>query len=112
MKIRAVNMHLFKMAFWTIVGMLISLSAMAEYRAFLLRITNPEGEPRFLQSNLDPIQYKMYFHLKPGETVTYDTSWMCYGRTSGQSVCHNPASIENAEEAAPVETASEALKSP
>jgi hypothetical protein len=79
---------------------LSTISALAEYRAFLLRITTPDGEIKQFKSTLDPLQYPAYHHLKPGEILTYDTSWMCPGRTSHQPICDNPQDLI-AEEADP-----------
>ena len=67
--------------------------AVAEYRAFNLKITDTlTNQERFVKSNLDPIQYQGYYQLKPTEIITYTDSWMCKGRTNDQAqICNNPA---------------------
>ncbi len=69
----------------------------AEYRVFQLRITQPQAEntqapqPRFIQSTLDPWQYKEYYPLAPDEVIDYTETWMCPGRTDHhQDLCPNP----------------------
>lgn len=64
----------------------------AEYRAFELVITDSlTGTERIEHSNLDPIQYKRFYPLGPGEKVTYRATWMCRGNTSQfKPICLNP----------------------
>lgn len=83
----------------------------AEYRAFLLKITQPPdpnaaNQPpaenvqppfRLVKSNLDHLQYPMYYPLQPGETIEYIDTWMCPGRTGGMTpICESPESKKKA----------------
>ncbi len=69
----------------------LAISAQAEYRMFLLQVTNPDGTAgRQIPSNLDPDQYLGYYHLQAGETLTYIDTWMCKGRTNEMPPCPNP----------------------
>ncbi len=71
-------------------------SAQAEYRVFLLKISKKNSDPKnpgtdkFLESTLDPEQYRGYFNVPEDEYVTYTDTWRCYGRTSNQPLCPNP----------------------
>jgi hypothetical protein len=79
--------------------------AAAEYRAFELIIeksplattpNNPPLDQRRVISNLDPEQYATYYPLQPGETIRYENTWMCKGRTGGmQPPCPNPKAVQN-----------------
>lgn len=87
---------------------LLCRPGMAEYRAFLLKITGPppksppaaEAPPpatplapnfRLVKSNLDSEQYPGYYPLLPGETIYGLETWMCRGRTGDfLPVCDNP----------------------
>lgn len=82
--------------------LLFSVSAFAEYRAYLLKISKKPpavetpagalgetappavdvGASREVISNLDPDQYRGYYPIKDDEVVTYTETWMCPGRTS------------------------------
>ncbi|NJM10079.1 MAG: hypothetical protein HC883_04110 [Bdellovibrionaceae bacterium] len=66
--------------------------AHAEYRAFELVIANPTtGQERVVVSTLDPRQYRHYHPVKLEEQVTYRSTWMCKGNTSGQKpICPKP----------------------
>ncbi|MFN8790346.1 MAG: hypothetical protein ACK5Y2_02710 [Bdellovibrionales bacterium] len=71
--------------------------AQAEYRVFKLVIRKPAAtasQPateRTVLSTLDPLQYKDYEIVQPDETVTSTETWMCRGRTDGQTdFCPNP----------------------
>ena len=77
----------------TILFIFFGVTAFAEYRAFNLKITDTSNnQERFVQSNLDPIQYQGYNPLKPTEIITYTDSWMCPGRTGDfMKICDNPA---------------------
>ena len=72
--------------------LLTSKLAFAEYRAFELVIVNSTtGEDRVQLSNLDPLQYRRYYPVKPDESVTYRQTWMCRGNTSHfKRICPNP----------------------
>ncbi len=97
--------------------LLFSVSAFAEYRAYLLKISKKpptvetpagalgetappaaEAAPsREVISNLDPDQYRGYYPVKDDEVITYTETWMCPGRTSHfKETCpppqRNPAS--------------------
>jgi hypothetical protein len=68
----------------------ISLSALAEYRVFNIQITSPTAT-RTIQSTLDPIQYKELYPLAADEVISYDDTWMCFGRTDNYlALCPNP----------------------
>lgn len=69
-----------------------SISSLAEYRVFLLTITNSKtNSARTVKSTLDPEQYKMIYLLKPDESITYTATWRCRGNTSELSpLCENP----------------------
>jgi hypothetical protein len=71
---------------------LFSSVSKAEYRAYELKIENPEtGSERKAISTLDQIQYPRYFPLNPGERVKYVDSWMCRGNTSQfKAICPKP----------------------
>jgi hypothetical protein len=70
---------------------LFPLLAQAEYRAFELVITNKvTGTERVVLSSLDPDQYRGYYPLDPGETITYRDTWMCKGNTSEKQICPKP----------------------
>ncbi|MGE0526697.1 MAG: hypothetical protein AB7G93_08985 [Bdellovibrionales bacterium] len=68
--------------------------AHAEYRAFELLITDSTtGQERVVVSNLDPRQYRRYYHVKPTETVTYTATWRCPGHTGYRwPICPKPVS--------------------
>lgn len=87
----------------------ISTSALAEYRVFLLKISNkpapkpappttvpaeaqqPPPDSRLVESTLDHLQYRSYFSIPSDEAVTYVTSWKCRGRTDEfKPYCPNP----------------------
>jgi hypothetical protein len=77
--------------------LLISASAWAEYRVFLLKITKApaaSGQPeqiRYVESTLDPEQYPRYYTVYPDETVSYEETWRCFGNTSyNKPFCPNP----------------------
>lgn len=91
----------------------------AEYRVFRLKIekrapasapvadpaANPAADPaaspaRFVDSTLDPDQYRGYFPVGEDEVVTYADTWRCRGRTDNKPHCPNPrdaASVEGPE---------------
>lgn len=77
----------------------------AEYRAFLLKITqgaqSPQNEPapfRLVKSSLDHLQYPDYYPLLPGEQIQYIDTWMCRGRTGGLApVCASPKESQAAQ---------------
>lgn len=67
-------------------------NAHAEYRVFALKVSSPDQQDvRQINSTLDPIQYPVYYHIKPGYQVTYTDTWMCKGRTGHfKALCPNP----------------------
>lgn len=74
--------------------LLWSLSAQAEYRAFLLKIVSADGASvRYEKSFLDPLQYPSYYHVNPGEKITYVDTWMCRERTNDQPFCESPHAV-------------------
>lgn len=73
----------------------ISLSSYAEYRAFLLEITEGQDK-RLVKSSLDPEQYRGYYPVSENAQITYIDTWMCYGRTGGvHEICPSPTEIKN-----------------
>lgn len=86
----------------------ISFSSQAEYRVFLLKIDKipPQGSSlettttqppttvatssRFVESTLDPEQYRGYYFVAPDEIVTYVDTWRCRGSTNGRPHCPSP----------------------
>ncbi len=72
----------------------IHIPAAAEYRMFLLQITGSDGKPKAqIRSNLDPDQYRGYYPLKEGETITYTDTWMCWDRTNDKPACPSPRDL-------------------
>lgn len=71
---------------------LIGTLARAEYRAFELRIADPEkGTERTVRSTLDHLQYPEYFPLTKGEQIQLLRSWRCWGNTGGfKPICPAP----------------------
>ena len=82
-----------KLGLFLILNLLIIHTARAEYRAFLLRISEKSGDFKIIKSTLDPLQYKTYFTVPDDAIVTYDDTWMCYGRTEGQPICPSPKEL-------------------
>lgn len=85
--------------------LLLSFSAFAEYRAYLLQISKkaapteapaalgetPPLTSRQVISTLDPDQYRGYHPVKDDEIVTYTDTWMCPGRTGHfKEICPAP----------------------
>lgn len=73
----------------------ITVNVKAEYRVFELNIENENGQSRTVLSTLDDIQYPSYHHLRKGEKVTIQDSWMCWKRSDhsqdpAQRYCPNP----------------------
>ena len=66
--------------------------AQAEYRAFLLKITDARtGVERRVVSTLDELQYREYHHLHPAETLHRLDTWMCWARSDhGRPICPSP----------------------
>lgn len=89
-----------------------SMVAKAEYRAFNLQISDAQKKPvRSISSNLDPDQYRDFYLLHPGESITYTETWMCPGRTSDfKPTCKSPSTL--AKEKAAAEAAAKAEASP
>lgn len=81
-----------RLSFLTIfLNSLFPVLAFGEYRAYELTLTNStNGRTRTVTSTLDQYQYPEYKHLATGETASYVTSWMCYGRTNNQAICNKP----------------------
>ena len=75
-----------------VVMLLFCRQSFAEYRVFLLSITNSKtNSTRTVKSTLDPEQYKMIYLLKPEESIRYTNTWRCRGNTSEFSpLCENP----------------------
>jgi hypothetical protein len=70
----------------------LSLSARAEYRAFLLAVTNTQtSSTRTVTTTLDDIQYRAYYPLHKFEAVSIQATWMCWERGGeGTHYCPNP----------------------
>lgn len=80
-----------------------SLVVQAEYRVFELTLRKGENQ-RVIASTLDPLQYPGYYPLQNGETIEYQQTWMCRGRTDNHlALCPNPqkAQIPEPPSAAP-----------
>jgi hypothetical protein len=67
----------------------------AEYRAFLLVLKNENGEiVRQWSSTLDPIQYRDFYPVPLGHSLTYQSTWMCYGPTLDfKKICNDPKAL-------------------
>lgn len=84
------------MKLWLVLAAFIAHPSRAEYRVFRLKIekAGAPGQPaevRYLESNLDPDQYRFYGWLNAGETVTYVATWRCRERTGNfRDFCKNP----------------------
>lgn len=78
-----------RVALWSLLC-LFPLTALAEYRVFVLRIEKPGAEPRFVESTLDPVQYRGYHLVAEDEVITYTDTWRCRGRTDHRPHCPNP----------------------
>ncbi|HRK08381.1 MAG TPA: hypothetical protein PLZ57_11480 [Pseudobdellovibrionaceae bacterium] len=74
---------------------LFAPQASAEYRAFLLQITDSRsGSERLVISTLDELQYRDYYHLHPAESLQRLDTWMCWARSDhGQPICPNPRTL-------------------
>ncbi len=72
--------------------LLINQSGHAEYRAFMLHLTNSKTKVvRQMLSTLDPEQYRTLYPLGPDESITYVQTWRCFGRTdSFRTICSKP----------------------
>ncbi|MFN8846887.1 MAG: hypothetical protein ACK5V3_11930 [Bdellovibrionales bacterium] len=82
----------------------LSLWARAEYRVFELTLRKGENQ-RVITSTLDPLQYPGYYPLLDGETVEYQQTWMCRGRTDNQlAFCPNPQKAQIPEPPSAVST--------
>lgn len=96
--------------------MSLASPALAEYRAFELRIEkidNPD-EHRVIISNLDPLQYRGFYVVQHDERVYYTKTWMCHGRTgSFRKICDPPAARDPVtEESTATESAPPAVGEP
>ena len=71
---------------------LISLSVKAEYRMFVLQISNSKLQrSRTVYSTMDPLQYKTIYPLTSDEAIEYTATWRCKGNTSGFKIhCARP----------------------
>jgi len=77
---------------------LYSAPTAAEYRVFVLKIQMPGEEGgKLIKSTLDPEQYRGYYPVPDGATVTYVETWRCFGRTGLQPMCDNPKAAANTE---------------
>lgn len=75
---------------------LFSPQSWAEYRVFLLAITNSQtGQTRMATSTLDNLQYGGYYQVKNTEIVKIQDTWMCWER-GGENVryCPKPQSTK------------------
>ncbi len=68
----------------------------AEYRAFLLRISEGENEGVEVKSTLDPDQYRGYNQVSPTARISYSETWLCKGRTAQMPICPSPSELEDA----------------
>lgn len=71
---------------------LFSFKAHAEYRVFELVIKNTQTQTeKKVISNLDPEQYAKYYPVSLQESISYQNTWMCPGRTGDfKPYCNNP----------------------
>lgn len=83
------------------------VSALAEYRVFLLKISKKSSTPgappdsRLVESTLDHVQYRYFYPVALDEDVTYIATWRCRGRTDNfKPLCPNPKG-QNPAEASP-----------
>jgi hypothetical protein len=76
--------------------LLLPALTQAEYRVFVLKISKISKDSsipassRTLESTLDPDQYRGYYTVEADETVTYNDTWRCRGRTNDLPLCPNP----------------------
>lgn len=70
----------------------ISGHAQAEYRAFLLQITNSKtNSTRQVISTLDDLQYPAYHSITKDESIQILDTWKCLKRSDHyQPICSNP----------------------
>lgn len=75
-----------------LVFLVLSVTALAEYRVFTLHIIDPQTQAtRQVETTLDPDQYKSLYPLKRGEEISYIETWWCRGRTDFfKAHCDNP----------------------
>jgi hypothetical protein len=70
----------------------ISFTAQAEYRAFLLELRDANQQPiRQWVSTLDPDQYRDFHQVSRDLYLDYTQTWMCPGRTNELPLCPPPA---------------------
>ena len=86
--------HLFRI---THIAVVVSVSfaaplTKAEYRAFLLEISNSEtGQSKRVTTTFDHIQYPSYYPLSSRESIQYVDSWMCWENTNKmRPICPQP----------------------
>ena len=88
-----------------VVVSLLTLTAQAEYRMFVLQITNHKTRAsRTIYSNLDPLQYKTIYPLSADESIHYTDTWRCKGNTAHYKLhCAKPPEriAENQSETSP-----------
>lgn len=97
------------MRLFAVFFLFMTLEVQAEYRAFLLQISNADGtETKQIKSTLDPDQYRGYYTVKDTERIFYVDTWMCRGRTNDQPVCPSPRELaaETTEASDPAQTPS------
>ena len=77
-----------------LVSCVFAFQAKAEYRVYELLITDTAtGKTRTTIGTLDDQQYRSYYLVKPTETVTLQTHWMCRPRKDYfGTYCPNPNS--------------------
>lgn len=84
---------------------LTSFAAWAEYRVFVLKITNSKTQhSQTRYSTMDPLQYKTIYPLSADETIEYVDTWKCKGHTGGfRAHCSKPPEkiSENQSETSP-----------
>jgi hypothetical protein len=82
--------------FISIAVLLTSLSALAEYRAFELAITDTNtGKVRKVTTTLDHIQFRGYHPVASFEVVSIEATWMCKQRGDWfTDICPNPATVK------------------
>lgn len=84
-----------RLLLWLVLSLVTPLSALAEYRAFWIEIASPDGsQKKLVKSTLDPFQYIGYHPVPEGYSALYTETWMCKGRTNGQTICPSPKELE------------------
>jgi|GEM_PF-1096018 len=96
--------------FVTLAAWLSSQPVCAEHRVFELQLKSATGDVSLIRSTLDPEQYRHYYHVPQGTTVSYLQTWRCEGRTSHQPLCKSPKERDAEAAAASLASPTESLE--